>query len=248
MNYKLTIRYDGERYKGWQRLGNTKNTIQEKIENALGVLTGHPVEITGSGRTDAGVHALAQTANFKTDKVLDENKIIQFLNNYLPRDICITGAESVDERFHSRYHAKSKTYLYKIWNSEFLDPFQRKYTMHVPEKLDIEKMRQACSYFLGEHDFTAYTNAKSKNKDKVRIIYFIELWQEGDLISIRICGNGFLYNMVRKMVGTLIAVGMGEKEPSEAKEILLSKDRSRTGILADACGLYLESIEFLEKI
>lgn len=243
-NYKLTIRYDGERYKGWQRLGNTENTIQGKIENALNVLVGHPVEIIGSSRTDAGVHAFAQVANFKSESALDESKIKHFLNHYLPRDISITEVELVDERFHARYNAREKTYLYKIWNSEYLDPFERKYSMHVAKKLYIKSMRQACFYFLGEHDFTAYTNSKSKKKDMVRVIHFIELEQEGDLVFIRICGNGFLYNMVRKIVGTLIAVGLGEKTPDEVEEIIASGDRSKTGVMADACGLYLERIEF----
>ena len=243
-NYKLTIQYDGGRYKGWQRLGNSENTIQGKIEKAISVLVGQPVEIIGSSRTDAGVHALAQVANFKISEPLPESKIKNFLNHYLPPDISITEVAAVDERFHARYHAKDKTYAYKIWNEAHSHPFMRNYSMHVQKKLDIGRMKEACGYFVGEHDFAVYSNAKSKKKDTVRHIYNLDVEETEGFIQFRVCGSGFLYNMVRKMVGTLIEIGLGEKKPEDIPAILRSKERLQTGGMADACGLYLEKINF----
>lgn len=243
-NYKLTIQYDGGRYKGWQRLGDSENTVQGKIENAISVMIGGEVEIIGSSRTDAGVHALAQVANFKISDQLPESKIMNFLNHYLPPDISITEVVQVDDRFHARYNAKDKTYIYKIWNEAYSHPFMRKYSMHVAKKLDIELMKQAAQHFIGEHDFTAYSNAKSKKKDSVRTINALDIEEKDGFIQFRVNGNGFLYNMVRKIVGTLIDVGLGDKKPEAIPAIIESKERSQTGGMADACGLYLEKIQF----
>ena len=243
-NYKLTIQYDGGRYKGWQRLGKDANTIQGKIEKVLQVLTGENIEIIGCSRTDAGVHALAQIANFKTNKKLSEKEIKDYLNHYLPEDISILKVEQVPDSFHSRYHAKDKTYLYKIWNREYSHPFLRKYSMHIAGKLDIDAMRRASSYFLGAHDFTAFSNAKSKKKSMVRELYAISIEEENGLICIRIRGNGFLYNMVRWIVGTLIDVGLGILDADQIPAMIESKERDKTGRLADAQGLYLESITY----
>ncbi|WP_422659904.1 tRNA pseudouridine(38-40) synthase TruA [Paenibacillus sp. EC2-1] len=243
-NYKLTIQYDGGRYKGWQRLGDSENTVQGKIENAISVMIGGEVEIIGSSRTDAGVHALAQVANFKISDQLPESKIMNFLNHYLPPDISITEVVQVDDRFHARYNAKDKTYIYKIWNEAYSHPFMRKYSMHVAKKLDIELMKQAAQHFIGEHDFTAYSNAKSKKKDSVRTINALDIEEKDGFIQFRVNGNGFLYNMVRKIVGTLIDVGLGDKKPQAIPAIIESKERSQTGGMADACGLYLEKIQF----
>ncbi|WP_332691949.1 tRNA pseudouridine(38-40) synthase TruA [Halalkalibacter lacteus] len=243
-NYKLTIQYDGGRYKGWQRLGNNENTIQGKIENVLTEMVGKKVEIIGCSRTDAGVHALAQIANFKTSTDLDESEIKTYLNRYLPQDISISKVTTIPERFHARYNAGDKTYLYKIWNEDYTNPFMRKYSMHVEKKLDIAKMKQASQYFTGEHDFTAFSNAKSKKKSMVRNIHSIDIEENDGFIQIRVRGNGFLYNMVRKMVGTLIEVGLGEIEAEMIPSILHAKERIQTGRLADAGGLYLEKIEF----
>lgn len=246
-NYKLLIQYDGGRYKGWQRLGNGENTIQAKIENILSQMVGKQIEIIGSSRTDAGVHAYAQVANFKLDEHFPESDILDYLNKYLPQDICIKEVKTVHERFHARYNAKGKTYLYKIWNKKCPNPFMRKYSMHVDKKLDTEKMEKASRYFIGRHDFTAFSNAKSSKKNMLREIYSVHLKEIDGFIEIRICGNGFLYNMVRRLVGTLIAVGLGEIAPEQIPEIIASKDRSHTGYMADACGLYLEEIEFQEE-
>jgi tRNA pseudouridine38-40 synthase len=243
-NYKLTIKYDGGRYKGWQRLGENDQTIQAKIENVLSEMVGKKVEIIGSGRTDAGVHALAQVANFKSSENKTEAEVKKYLNHYLPQDISIVDVSLTHDRFHSRYNAKAKTYLYKIWNEEYTNPFMRKFSMHVEKKLDVSKMKQAAKHFIGEHDFTAYSNAKSKKKSMVREIYSITIEESGGFLDVRIRGNGFLYNMVRKIVGTLIAVGQGEIDANSIPEILTSKERVQTGGLAEPGGLYLESIDF----
>ena len=243
-NYKLTLQYDGGRYKGWQRLGRGEATIQDKVEQVLSQLDGRPTEIIGCSRTDGGVHALAQVANFRTEKRYGCDELMSYLNRYLPQDISILGTEEVAEQFHARYHAKEKTYLYKIWNQEYSNPFMRKYSMHVSEKLKPEDMVRAGSYFIGTHEFTAFSNAKSKKKSMERTIYSIEISQEEGFLYIRICGDGFLYNMVRWMVGTLVAVGLGQMKAEEIPEILASRERSRTGDLAEACGLYLEKITY----
>ena len=243
-NYKMTIQYDGGRYKGWQRLGGEENTIQAKLEKVLSEMAGYSLEITGCSRTDAGVHAIAQIANFKLKEYLPEKEVISYLRRYLPQDISIIELNRVDEKFHARYLAKDKTYLYKIWNSEYNNPFMRKYSMHVSEKLDVAAMQEAGRYFLGEHDFTAFSNAKSKKKSMVRRIISVDLVVEGELVNIRIRGDGFLYNMVRWMVGALVEVGLGHRKPEDITQMLLSKERNQTGNLADASGLYLEMIRY----
>lgn len=244
MNYKLIIQYDGGRYKGWQRLGNSEDTIQGKIEHVLSQLEGEKVEIIGSSRTDAGVHALAQVANVKLKKNVTDSEIKSYLNRSLPQDISITEVVPVPERFHARYNAKGKTYLYQIWNKDYSHPFMRKYSMHVEKELDINQMKKACQYFIGEHDFTAYSNAKSKKKTSVRELYAMEIKENAGFIQIRVSGNGFLYNMVRKIIGTLIEVGLNEIDAENIPGILDSKERIQTGRMADACGLYLEKIDF----
>lgn len=243
-NYKLNIWYDGGRYRGWQRLGNDKNTIQGKIEEVLSRLVGEEIQINGCSRTDAGVHALNQIANFKINKNFIEIEVKNYLNKYLPKDISITDVQSVPENFHSRYNAKEKTYLYKIWNKEYTNPFMRKYSMHIEKKLNIIKMKEASKFFIGKHDFTAFSNAKSKKKSKVREIYSIHIEENEGFIEIRVRGNGFLYNMVRKIVGALIEVGLSELKPEDISKIIKLKERKQVGILADACGLYLEKVEF----
>lgn len=243
-NYRLMIQYDGSRYRGWQRLGAGESTIQEKIENVLTQMLGYPVEIIGCSRTDAGVHALAQIANFKTKSDLDPDQMKSYLNKYLPQDISVVEILSMPENFHSRYHVKDKTYLYKIWNKDYSNPFMRKYSMHVPDKLDLMAMSTASEAFIGAHDFTAFSNAKSKKKSMVREIYEISMEQEDGFIHIRLRGDGFLYNMARWIVGTLIDVGLGKIEAKEIPGMIESKERGKTGNLADACGLYLEKVTY----
>ena len=247
-NYKLTIQYDGGRYKGWQRLGSGETTIQGKIEQVLSKLLEQDTEIIGCSRTDTGVHALAQVANFKTMKSFEEEAIKSYLNRYLPQDISIIACTRVPEYFHSRYQAKDKTYLYKIWNKEYSNPFMRKYSMHVQQSLDLVAMKEAAKYYLGAHDFTAFSNAKSKKKSMVREIYAIEMSEKDGMIEIRLRGDGFLYNMARWMVGTLIEVGLGNRKAEELPGIIEAKERNRTGNLAEACGLYLEKITYDQSV
>ncbi|MBN2851516.1 MAG: tRNA pseudouridine(38-40) synthase TruA [Clostridia bacterium] len=243
-NYKLTIQYDGGRYKGWQRLGAGENTIQGKLEKVITEMIGEQTEIIGCSRTDTGVHALSQIASFKCRRHFSVEEIKTYLNHYLPNDICVTEVKEVDELFHARFHAKSKTYLYKIWNHEEGNPFMRKYSMHIKEKLDLEAIKEAAPVFLGEHDFTSFSNARSKKKSFIREIYEVDIKEEHGCIVIRIRGNGFLYNMVRKMVGALIEVGLSKTEQTSIQKILASKERNMVGVIADANGLYLEKVEY----
>ena len=212
-NIKMTIRYDGSRYKGFQRLKDNNMTIQGKIEDVLSKIVNENIEIIGSGRTDMGVHAYGQVANFKTNSNLSIEKMKSYLYEYLPEDIVITNIEEVSERFHSRYNAKSKVYLYKIYNNKFHDPFLRKYTTHIAKNLDIELMKEASKYFIGEHDFTSFASSKSKKKSNVRTIYSINIIENNGLIEIYFEGNGFLYNMVRIMTGALIDVDQKKMTP-----------------------------------
>ncbi|KAB7666311.1 tRNA pseudouridine(38-40) synthase TruA [Bacillus sp. B1-b2] len=244
MNIKLTIQYDGGRYKGWQRLGNGDQSIQGKIENVLTEMVGEKIEIIGCSRTDAGVHALNQVANFKMEKEMELSEIHSYLNRYLPNDISILQVENVHDRFHARYNAKNKTYVYKIWNEQYTNPFMRKYSMHVDKALNIQKMKAAAEYFVGKHDFTAFSNAKSKKKSMVRDIYSIHIEKEAGFIQISVTGDGFLYNMVRKIVGSLIEVGLGKINSEQIPYILEQKDRSMTGMMAEANGLFLEKVTF----
>ena len=243
-NIKMTIRYDGSRYKGFQRLKDNDMTIQGKIEDVLSKMTSESIEIIGSGRTDMGVHAYGQVANFKTNSNLSIEKMQSYLYEYLPEDIVITNIEEVDERFHSRYNAKSKVYLYKIYNNKFHDPFLRRYTTHISKKLDIELMKEASKYFIGEHDFTSFASSKSKKKSNVRTIHSINIKEDNGLIEIYFEGNGFLYNMVRIMSGALIDVGHKKISPQDIKRMLEEKDRSKSSDTAPAKGLYLYKVSY----
>ncbi|HBY20730.1 MAG: tRNA pseudouridine(38-40) synthase TruA [Clostridiales bacterium GWE2_32_10] len=243
-NYKLIIQYDGNKYKGWQRLGNTDDTVQARIENVLSKMLDRKIEIIGCSRTDTGVHALGQVANFMVNDKLNVLDTKNYINKYLPEDICVTEVIQASERFHARYNANGKTYLYKIWNKEHANPFMRKYSMYVKEKLNIEIMREASKYFLGEHDFTAYTNAKSKSKSMLRNIKSIEIKEINNFIEIRISGDGFLHNMARRIIGTLIEIGLDRKKGEDIPRILELKKRDQTGEMALACGLYLEEIRY----
>lgn len=243
-NYKIYIQYDGTRYKGWQVQKKTEATIQGKIEAILSKLAGNPIEVIGSGRTDAGVHAREQTANFHIEEKWDKEEILSYLNHYLPEDIAILKIEEVDERFHSRYHALEKTYVYRIQNSDIPNVFERKYMYQYPEKLNLEKMRQAASYLTGTHDFTSFCANKKMKKSAVRTIYEIQIEQRGAEIRLSFRGNGFLQNMVRILTGTLIEVGSGRIEPEEIKRILDAKDREQAGYTAPASGLILWKVQY----
>ena len=207
-NIKLTIEYDGKKFGGWQKQPNKLN-IQGEIENAISKITGEEnIELIGSGRTDAGVHALAQVANFKTESELPIEKFPIAINSNLKKSIVIKEAEEVDERFHSRYNAKQKTYRYVINNSKQGSAIYRDLECHIPQKLDVKKMKEAVKYFEGEHDFGGFKASGTSSKSSVRTIYKAEIKEDEDRIYIELTGNGFLYNMVRIISGTLVDVGL----------------------------------------
>lgn len=243
-NIKMTIKYDGSRYKGFQRLQDNDMTIQGKIESVLCKMTNENIEIIGSGRTDMGVHAYGQVANFKTNSDMSIKKMKAYLYEYLPEDIVVTKLEEVEERFHSRYNAKSKVYLYKIYNSEVHDPFLRKYTNNISKKLDLSLMKEASEFLIGEHDFTSFASSKSKKKSNVRTIKSISIQEHNDVIEIYVEGDGFLYNMVRIIVGALVDVGLKRKDPKDIKDMLEAKDRTQSSDTAPAKGLYLYKVKY----
>ena len=245
-NFKLTIAYDGAKYKGWQKLGgdDADKTVQGKIEAVLSKCFSRTIEINGASRTDAGVHALEQIANFKVKSQMHPREIALYLRTYLPEDISIKNVQEVEEQFHARFNAKSKTYVYQIWASEVLDPFKRKYVWHIAKKLDVEAMNTAAKAFLGTHDFTTFTNAKSKKKSMDRTIQNVEIQRDGAMLTIRITGDGFLHNMARKMVGMLVEVGLGEIQPERVTQAVEAKDRALNSPLAPAQGLFLEKVRY----
>ncbi len=243
-NFKITLSYDGSKYSGWQKQGNTPNTSQGKLEKVLSAMFGTAVEIQGSGRTDAGVHAAAQVANFKVNTKATPADICKYLRNYLPQDIGILSVEEVPAQFHARLTAKRKTYRYRVWNSDVPNVFERKYLYILPEELDVDAMRSAIPYFLGEHDFRAFCSNPDFKKSSVRTIYAMELEQLGHELRLTVTGNGFLYNMVRLMMGTLLQVGKGTLRADEIPEILESKERWRAGPMAPACGLCMMEVNY----
>lgn len=237
-NYKITVQYDGTRYNGWQKQGNTKNTIQERFENVLFRMCGREVEIFASGRTDGGVHAQSQTANFKCKTDMSCDEIMDYLNRYLPEDIVVTSIQQAGERFHSRLNAVSKTYEYSIAVKK-PDVFIRKYVFVADKTPDIEKMRRAANKLVGKHDFKGFSSVGKTKKSTVRTINFVEITDKNDIIRIRINGNGFLYNMVRIISGTLFEIGTGKIHDFVIDEIFENKNREQAGSTLPACGLKL---------
>ena len=242
-NIRLDICYDGTRYKGWQRLNGVDNTIQGKLEQILSRILEENIEISGSGRTDAGAHAKGQVANFHTESELPCEDILSALRRYLPEDIGIYSCREVAPRFHARLNAKSKTYIYRIWNSETPCVFERRFVYVFPETLDLEKMRQAAELYLGEHDFSAFNANKKMKKSTVRRIDALAISQKGEEICITVTGDGFLYNMVRIMVGTLIEVGLGKRE-ADSIPTLFGAKREEAGYLVPAQGLCLMEVNY----
>ncbi len=242
-NFKITVEYDGTKYNGWQRQGNTKNTIQERFENVLSRMCGKDVEIFASGRTDAGVHADEQTANFKCDSPLNESEMQDYLNKYLPEDIRVTSLCEVDMRFHSRLCAVSKTYEYVI-ATEKPDVFIRKYVFFADRKPDVEKMRRAAALLTGKHDFKGFSSLGRVKKSTVREVNFIEIEEGNGLIKIRINADGFLYNMVRIIAGSLYDIGCGALDESVIEEIFAEKIREKAGVTLPASGLRLVKVYY----
>lgn len=243
MNCKIVIQYDGTRYDGWQKQGNTDNTIQGKLEAILSRMTGEPIEVHGAGRTDAGVHSRGQTANFHLKKREDLQTIQNYLNHYLPDDIEVTELVEVDGRFHSRLTASQKVYVYRI-GQERKAVFERKYRYLVEQKLDLEKMKRAAAYCIGKHDFKSFCANKHMKKSTVRTVYSIAFEEKEGDIYITYTGNGFLYHMVRILTGTLIEIGLGLREPEDMEMILDKKERSAAGKTAPAQGLILWEVRY----
>lgn len=244
-NIKLIIEYDGTNYSGWQVQENGPS-IQAEIENALLIITGEKIRIIGSGRTDAGVHARGQTANFKTESKMPADRFSYALNGVMPKDIVIKESCEIPEDFHARYSAKGKKYSYLILNSKFPSALLRNYAYHINycERLDISRMRKAAECFAGTHDFAGFMSAGSSVKDTIRTIYGITIGCSGELIKFTYEGNGFLYNMVRIITGTLVDVGIGKIKAEDIPEIIKSKDRKLAGATAPAHGLYLEEVYY----
>lgn len=253
-NFKMTLQYEGTRFKGWQKQESTENTIQGKLEALLSKMTGQRIEVQGSGRTDAGVHALSQVANFHADTQMRAEEILQYMNFYLPEDIAVIALEEVPERFHSRLNAKGKTYCYRVINSELPHVFDRRYAYVVEETLDIEAMKKAAQYLTGTHDFKAFTSNKRSKKSTVRTINEIQIEKitsssmllkgEQDEIRFTYSGDGFLYHMVRIMTGTLLEVGTHKRRPEEIADILSLGLRENAGELVPAKGLTLMEVQY----
>ena len=242
-NIKLVIEYDGKEYKGWQKQPDRLN-IQGEIEKALETITSEKVELIGSGRTDAGVNALGQVANFKTNSKLQIEKFPYAINSLIKKSIRIKLAEEVDENFHSRYTCKRKTYQYTIDNSEQGTAIYRNMRYHFPIRLNESKMNEAVKFLIGTYDFKSFKASGTSSKSSVRTIYDAKVWREEDLVKIELTGNGFLYNMIRIIAGTLLEVGEGKHEPIDVKKILDAQDRNKAGKTLPASGLCLMRVEY----
>ena len=242
--YRLTLSYDGSRYNGWQKQGNTKNTIQEKLETLLSRLTGEEVEVNGSGRTDAGVHAMGQVASFRTATEQDCEALLRDMRRYLPEDIGAVALEPAEPRFHARLNATSKTYVYRVWTEECPNVFERKFLYTVTEPLDLAAMRAAAEHLTGTHDFMSFCANKRMKKSTVRTITALHIDKIGGELRFTVSGDGFLYNMVRILVGTLLEVGMGKRSPDSIPALLDAKDRSQAGYLVPPHGLRLEAVYY----
>lgn len=242
-NYRLTLCYDGTRYNGWQKQGNTPNTIQEKLETLLSRMLDQPIEAAGSGRTDAGVHAAGQVVSFRAETDRSPEELLRELRQYLPEDIGAVGLELAPPRFHARLNCTGKTYLYRVWNSDAPCVFQRRYVYVYPQALDLSAMEQAAALLCGTHDFQAFCGRRMK-KSTVRTVRSIDIARVGEEVRLRFSGDGFLYHMVRVMTGTLLEVGDGRRSPESIPDVLASRDRVQAGFLAPARGLILEDVTY----
>lgn len=240
----LTIEYYGKNFYGWQIQKNEKS-VQGEITKAIKELTGEDVNLEGSGRTDSGVNAIGQTAHFDTESKTPAKAFIPALNNILKENVQIKNAVEVSLDFHARYSVKKKTYVYKMYVSKTASPIKDLSAMQINRDfINIEKMNQACEYLLGEQDFSSFKCARSAITNNIRIIYSACVLKNGEFIEFRICGNGFLHNMVRILAGTLIDVGTGKLKPEDMKTIITLKDRKKAGKTAKPHGLYLENVEY----
>ena len=242
-NIRLVIKYDGTHYSGWQFQKNAK-TVQEAIESTLKKITGRKVKLTGAGRTDSGVHAAHQVANFKTRSKIAVDRIKNALNSYLPDDILIVSAETVPTKFNSQHSAKLKRYRYTVTTARFVDPFIRHFASRFSYHLNVSSMRRAALALVGRHDFKAFQAAGGNESNTVRTIKNIKIVKRGDLVYIDVWADGFLYNMVRTIAGTLLEIGRGKMPEERIKDILLKRDRKLAGPTAPAKGLCLMNVEY----
>jgi tRNA pseudouridine38-40 synthase len=243
-NIKIILSYDGTNYYGWQRQGNLI-TIQQVLEESIAKMTREPVRVIGSGRTDTGVHALKQVAHFKTKSSIPERNFLLGINGILPKDIVIKELVEVDNNFHARLHAKSKIYLYRIWNQRIRPIFEKNYAWFISAPLDIMKMNAATSFFKGMHDFTSFCAVHNDAPDHIRTIIDIGVKKsEEGIIEIEVEADGFLRYMVRNIVGTIVCVGNGKYQPEDIIKIMEAKDRRCAGIKAPAHGLFLKEVKY----
>lgn len=240
----MTLAYDGTAYKGWQRLPNSAKSLQEAVEKALERVLGEPINIIGAGRTDAGVHAEGQAANFHTNAERPAEDVLADLNAALPRDIACKTLREVPERFHARYWAVSKTYRYRIHSHPVPDPFSHRYSLYVPEPLDIPNMEGAAAELVGQRDFSAFANHRGSKKGYERNLMTVRVLRNGTFVEIFFTADGFLYNQARIMSGALIEAGLGRLSPKDVRRILADKDRSAAPGAAPAQGLCLVRVEF----
>lgn len=247
-NYKMVLSYDGTRYYGWEHQPGQPMTIQGKLETVLSRMVGtpedQPVTVIGAGRTDAGVHAKAMTANVLLDTEMSEREILAYMNHYLPDDISINELRICADRFHSRFKAKGKTYCYTCWCAEAKPVFDRKYVTVLERMPDVARMREAAQMLCGMHDYRSFCGNSHMKKSTVRVVDSIEIRHRGPYIRFWYHGNGFLQNMVRIMTGTLLEIGYRRMEPQAVTEILEAKDRKQAGPTAPACGLCLMSVDY----
>ena len=241
-NYRAVLQYDGTRYQGWQKQTSTDNTIQGKLEALLSKMAGEAVEVNSSGRTDAGVHAYGQVISFACDTAMGPTEIRDYMNRYLPEDIGVLSVVVAGERFHARLNAMGKIYRYRVLNSDIPRIFDRKYVFQVSESLDLEAMKKGISYLEGKHDFKAFTSKKNTKKSTVRTIHEIKLEKSGEELVFTFYGDGFLYHMVRILMGTLLEIGQHKRTPESIPKILESGDREKAGFLAPAQGLALMQV------
>ena len=243
-NFKLTLCYDGGRYDGWQRQGNSENTIQGKLEALLTRLLEQSVEVAGSGRTDAGVHALGQVCSFRAETDLGCAALLREIRRYLPEDIGAISLEEAEPRFHARLSCREKTYVYRIWNSDEPNVFERRWMLSHPAPLDLDAMRKAAAQLVGEHDFSTFCANRRMKKTAVRNLKRIDIARSGGEIRIALTADGFLYHMVRIIVGTLLEVGEGKREAGEIGAALEARDRKEAGPTVPAQGLTLWQVKY----
>ncbi len=243
-NYKFTISYDGTRYSGWQTQGNTDCTIQGKLETVLSKMISSPVEVIGAGRTDAGVHAKEMTANAHFDTQLSISQIRDYVNQYLPADICVLEVHEASERFHSRYNATGKTYEYTCYVGPLKPVFDRNYVYILNQIPDVKKMKAAAEFLIGTHDFKSFCGNPKFKKSTIRTVDIIRIFQNGPYITFAYHGDGFLQNMVRILTGTLLEVGYGKRTPESMADVLTSLNRKSAGFMAPAQGLCLIKVDY----